>query len=99
MQTTNKPEYIYYDAQAGHHHHYLFRPLMELLKQATESVPPDKARLPRVLDLGCGNGSLSHAIAEQSFEVVGVEESASGIVLAAQTYPTCRFVQGKLILI
>jgi len=50
----------------------------------------------RVLDLGCGNGSLSHMIAQQGYEVVGIEESTSGIAIARLNFPDCQFIQGSI---
>lgn len=50
----------------------------------------------RILDIGCGNGSLSNLIAHQGYEVVGIEESESGVELANQNFPNCRFIQGTI---
>ncbi|WP_265238242.1 trans-aconitate 2-methyltransferase [Lyngbya sp. CCAP 1446/10] len=41
-----------------------------------------------VFDLGCGNGSLSHLIAEHGCEVVGVDTSAPGIAISRQSFPS-----------
>jgi 2-polyprenyl-3-methyl-5-hydroxy-6-metoxy-1,4-benzoquinol methylase len=96
MQTVQKPEYAYQDNQAGHHHAYLTKPLLALIHESIATIPPPDNNPPRILDLGCGNGSLSHVLAQQGFEVTGIEESASGIALAAQSYPDCRFLQGSI---
>lgn len=85
-------EYTYQDSDSSHHHAYLMSPLLELLSQNTST---NQKKL-RILDLGCGNGSLSHLIAQQGHEVVGVEESESGVRFARHTFPTCRFVQGSI---
>ena len=50
----------------------------------------------KVLDLGCGNGSLTNLIANQGFEVTGIEESNSGVEIATKTFPNCRFLQQSL---
>ncbi|MEG3977225.1 class I SAM-dependent methyltransferase [Microcoleus sp. herbarium8] len=50
----------------------------------------------RVLDLGCGNGSLSHVIAQHGCEVVGVDTSAPGIAISSQSFPDCQFIRNKL---
>ncbi len=91
MQTTT-PEYSYKTAQPGHHHQYLAQAILSLLPNPASS--PDAPL--RVLDLGCGNGSFSHFIANQGFNVTGVEDSASGIALAKQTYSDCCFFQGSI---
>ena len=95
MQTEQKSEYTYRDSDASHHHAYLIKPLLALIHKAIANIPPpDNNR--RILDLGCGNGSLSHMLSQQGFEVVGIEESASGIELASQSYPDCKFLQGSI---
>lgn len=50
----------------------------------------------RVLDLGCGNGSLSNLIAQQGYEVVGVEESELGFKFARLNFPECHFIQASI---
>jgi len=47
----------------------------------------------KVLDLGCGNGSLTNLIAQQGFDVTGIEESAAGVKQASQAFPNCEFRQ------
>ncbi|MEG5058869.1 methyltransferase domain-containing protein [Microcoleus sp. A2-C5] len=49
-----------------------------------------------VFDLGCGNGSLSHLIAEHGCEVVGVDTSAPGIAISRQSFPDCQFIQADI---
>lgn len=85
-------EYSYQNNQAGHHHSYLLPPLLKLI---TEEYSSEVKKL-RILDLGCGNGSLSHKIAEQGHEVIGVEESISGIEIARDSYQNCTFIQGSI---
>ncbi len=93
MQTQSKTqEYFYADSNSFHHHKYLLTPLKKLLTQGY--YEPNKKL--RILDLGCGNGSLTHLIAQQGYEVVGVEESKSGVELANQTFSNCKFVQGSI---
>ncbi len=50
----------------------------------------------KVLDLGCGNGSLTHVIAQQGCEVIGVDNSAAGIAIARQSFPECEFIQADI---
>jgi len=50
----------------------------------------------RILDLGCGNGSLSNLIAQEGYQVVGVEKSKSGVNLAQENFPNCKFIQGSI---
>jgi 2-polyprenyl-3-methyl-5-hydroxy-6-metoxy-1,4-benzoquinol methylase len=50
----------------------------------------------RILDLGCGNGSFSNVLNQLGYDVVGVEESASGIAIAQQQYPDCKFIEASI---
>jgi Cyclopropane fatty acid synthase and related methyltransferases len=54
--------YYYTNNRPRYHHAYLVSPLLEMLATLQEA---SQTKL-RVLDLGCGNGSLSHVIAEQA---------------------------------
>jgi 2-polyprenyl-3-methyl-5-hydroxy-6-metoxy-1,4-benzoquinol methylase len=45
----------------------------------------------RVLDAGCGNGTLTARIAAEGFEVTGFDSSTSGIVHARAAFPAARF--------
>jgi 2-polyprenyl-3-methyl-5-hydroxy-6-metoxy-1,4-benzoquinol methylase len=89
---SNKPEYRYSNSSAGHHHAYLLLPLLAMLK---ENTLPNQPPL-RILDLGCGNGSFSNLIAQQGYEVVGVEESESGCKFASESFPNCHFIQASI---
>ena len=91
MEMTNEYEYSYPDSNQGHHHVYLMSPLLEMCSQAKLS---SKQKL-RVLDLGCGNGSLSNSIADQGYEVVGIEESESGCKFA-RLDSECHFIQSSI---
>jgi 2-polyprenyl-3-methyl-5-hydroxy-6-metoxy-1,4-benzoquinol methylase len=90
---TQDYEFSYADATSGHHHAYLLSPLFNLLSQHRLHTSSNKLQ---ALDLGCGNVSLSQKIAQQGYEVVGVEDSASGILFARQNVPGCRFIQASI---
>lgn len=89
---SNQYEYSYQDSNPDHHHSYLISPLLNLIYLAK----PSGISKPRVLDIGCGNGSLSHLIAQQGYDVVGVEESESGIKFARLSFPDCQFIQSSI---
>jgi 2-polyprenyl-3-methyl-5-hydroxy-6-metoxy-1,4-benzoquinol methylase len=89
---TTKYEYSYQNSESIHHHAYLLKPLLKLLTQAANS---NKNQL-RVLDLGCGNGSLSSIIAQHGYQVVGIESSESGIQFARQKFANCEFIHGSV---
>lgn len=92
---TQEYEYQYHNNQPEHHHAYLIKPLLEIISE-TVSHPPQNSQKLRILDIGCGNGSLSNLIAQHGYEVVGIEESESGVKFANQTFPDCRFIQGSI---
>lgn len=45
----------------------------------------------RVIDLGCGNGSLTQKLADMGADVLGIDASAEMIVLAKKTHPNLPF--------
>jgi len=46
--------------------------------------------------LGCGNGSFSNVLNQLGYDVLGVEESESGIAIAQQQYPDCKFIEASI---
>lgn len=92
IQTSRQYEYGYKDSSLTNAHSFLMSPLLSLLSENDKS----KARKLRVLDLGCGNGSLSHVIAQQGYEVVGIDDSKQGITIASQNFPDCHFIQASI---
>jgi len=83
-------EYLYTTNQLSHAHGYLLPSLLSL-------IPKSKGREKlRILDIGCGNGSLTHALAQQGYEVIGMEESSSGAEIAQRNFPDCQFIQGSI---
>ena len=92
--TSKKYEYYYQNHSLGHHHDYLIKPLMEMISGSVS--PQHNQPNNRILDIGCGNGSFTNFIAQQGYEVVGVEESESGVKLARENFPDCQFIQGSI---
>lgn len=88
-------EYSSYQTSGNHHHHdYIIPPLLSLIDE-TKSNNEKNTRL-RILDLGCGNGSLTSYLVDQGYEMVGVEESKLGIDIAHENFPKCKFIQGSI---
>jgi 2-polyprenyl-3-methyl-5-hydroxy-6-metoxy-1,4-benzoquinol methylase len=92
MNTNSTCEYFYKTAESGHHHHYIFPALKKLLSK----IKTNEHRQLRVLDIGCGNGSLSNLIAKEGYEVVGIEESLSGFTTATNSFLECKFIHANL---
>ena len=45
----------------------------------------------RILDVGCGNGSVTAQVARRGGKIIGIDMSESGIQLARRNCPTARF--------
>ncbi|MEH1789739.1 MAG: class I SAM-dependent methyltransferase [Nostoc sp.] len=94
ISSTNEYEYSYSDSKSGHHHRYLIKPLIKMISESVDIIEHQKKL--RILDIGCGNGSLSNLVAQQGYEIVGIEESESGVKLANDNFPNCRFIEGSI---
>ena len=92
LDVKNKYEYKYTTAISGHHHNYLLPAIKKLLDHSKIN-PQDK---PQLLDIGCGNGSLSYAIAQQGYQVTGIEDSLTGVKNASKNFPDCKFVHASV---
>ncbi|HIK11971.1 MAG TPA: class I SAM-dependent methyltransferase [Oscillatoriaceae cyanobacterium M33_DOE_052] len=90
--SSSQYQYAYFNSQAKHHHAYIISPLLAMLAEARKNLPEK----PRLLDLGCGNGSLTHVIAQQGYEVVGVEPSEQGVTIAQKTFPDYRLIHASV---
>lgn len=87
-------EYKYDSSQLAHTYSYLTTPLLAMLPPPT--ISNNNADRIRILDLGCGNGSFSNVLSSLGYDVVGVEYSASGIAIAQQEYPDCKFIEASI---
>lgn len=76
-------EYGWEPGLHAHNHSVLIPALAKILAD-----PPGR----RLLDLGCGNGSLTNSVAAMGFEVVGSEYSESGLAGARASFPDIDFV-------
>jgi 2-polyprenyl-6-hydroxyphenyl methylase/3-demethylubiquinone-9 3-methyltransferase len=75
--------YSYQSAAPNHSHDYLWPVVADFVLR----MPPRS----RILDLGCGNGSMLAAFRQFEFELHGVDASTSGIAQARQHYGSIAF--------
>jgi 2-polyprenyl-3-methyl-5-hydroxy-6-metoxy-1,4-benzoquinol methylase len=77
-------DYGWRDVEPKATHDYLVKPIVEILRQL-------EART--ILDLGCGNGALSHYLQGKGFEVVGCDVDQKGVELASSGTSGAAFKQ------
>jgi 2-polyprenyl-3-methyl-5-hydroxy-6-metoxy-1,4-benzoquinol methylase len=53
-----------------------------------EHLQPPPAR---ILDIGCGNGATARFLSNHGYTVTGIDTSSSGVSIARQESPSCRF--------
>jgi 2-polyprenyl-3-methyl-5-hydroxy-6-metoxy-1,4-benzoquinol methylase len=87
-----KSEYPYRSSAAGCAQAYL----LPSIKKLVQSLGNSSAKKGTVLDIGCGNGSLSHELSKLGFEVYGVDRSDSGIHIAREAFPEVQFALGDV---
>jgi 2-polyprenyl-6-hydroxyphenyl methylase/3-demethylubiquinone-9 3-methyltransferase len=76
-------EYAYKSAGPNHSHDYLLPVVADFVKR----IPPHS----RILDFGCGNGSMLARFREMGFNLHGVDASTSGIEQARRHYGSIAF--------
>ncbi|WP_164885097.1 class I SAM-dependent methyltransferase [Rubrivivax rivuli] len=84
-----RSEYLWVEGGPAAIHAHMARPVVMAL---------DRHGAHRVLDLGCGNGWLTAALARCGFEATGLDLSHSGIQIARAAHPEVPFHQGDALL-
>ncbi len=85
--SASSSEFEWEQAGDSEAHGYLLPPALKLLAA-------DNAR--KVLDLGCGNGSITGLLASKGFVVSGCDASSSGLAIAQASFPDVRFFHHDL---
>jgi len=75
-------EYIWPSSRPAHNHSYLLPALLKVLGPANGRT---------VLDVGCGNGSLTARLAAAGFQCTGLEHAESGVEQASLAFPDVTF--------
>lgn len=74
-------------------HDCLLPALIAELGRLRSSVPV--AARGRLFELGCGNGSVANVLAQQGWDVTGVDPSTEGITQANAQYPLLKLHEGS----
>ena len=90
MDTADLSGYRYDQAGLNHSHGYLLPTVFRLLDEL--NLPADQRRL---FELGCGNGSVAHALTQRGWDVTGVDPSVEGIAQAHRAYPDLKLYSGS----
>lgn len=88
LATPSTAEYKYADPFPTCSHKYILPRIQTLLSP----LGPGS----RILDLGCGNGSLIGAVRRSAWEMHGVDASVSGIEMARLEHPHVQFWTGDV---
>lgn len=91
MKDTNAISgYKYKNAELNDSHSHLVPALLSILNNIGRP-----ANSLRVMDLGCGNGSITELLHRRGYSVVGVDPSEEGIKQAKERYPHLKIHRGS----
>lgn len=79
---SNYTEYEYSSEELDHTQKYIYEPIIQTLGGRKDL---------KILDIGCGNGSLANKLIDLGYNVYGVDASVSGIEIAKRKNPTRFF--------
>lgn len=93
MTSTIHTEYAYSSQELSHTYAYMLPQLLSMLPPAQNQ---ESGKSVRVLDLGCGNGSLCSLLSEEGYDVTGTDSSDSGVSYAKSSFSDCEFMKGSV---
>ncbi|MGA7750993.1 MAG: class I SAM-dependent methyltransferase [Gallionella sp.] len=76
-------EEFVWDESGSSNFHYRVLPLLEKVLR--------ERGCQKILDMGCGNGSLTGALMQRGFQIAGIDGSLSGIEIARSRWPSIAF--------
>lgn len=76
-------EYGYRNEEPSHTHDYLLPKIKTILAHFKPS---------KILDVGCGNGSMAIELIKNGYDVYGIDASSTGIDIAKRIYPDRFFL-------
>ena len=79
----SQEEYKYRHPGAAHTDEYLLPSVLRIL----DKLPMGEKAVRRILDVGCGTGSIAATIAKHNWDVTAVEPSASGVRCCREAHP------------
>lgn len=80
-------EFLWTEQGLGPAHRYLLPAVVKALQLSGART---------VLDLGCGNGAVTSALARMGFEMTGMDNSETGLAIAREKYPGISFVHANI---
>lgn len=83
--------YRYTDSVLNNAHGYLLPMVLQLLDK--QDAPAGCGK--QIFELGCGNGSVAHALSQRGWDVTGVDPSVEGIAQARQNYHNLKLKTGS----
>ena len=86
--SSSADEFVWDTSEHTEVHQFVLGPILSILKTHNCRT---------VLDIGCGNGALSSAIASNGYQVKGIDHSLSGVDIAKQTNQQVEFEQHDIL--
>jgi 2-polyprenyl-3-methyl-5-hydroxy-6-metoxy-1,4-benzoquinol methylase len=89
--------YRWANAELNGSHDYLLPAVLRELERVRAALMDAGRQDRRLFELGCGNGSVAVAnvLAQQGWEVTGIDPSSEGITQANSRYPHLRLEEGS----